>query len=373
MSFLSKVHRKLITYFDIPVVVTTFLICGVGLVILYSAGFNPKTGYSAQMNRQVITMAIGFSVFFFCMIFKRGFWQRSSYVFYAAGCVLLVLVFVNGVAAGGATRWLELGGFRMQPSEFMKLGVILALAKLFSSDRAPLKGYDFRTLPAPVLVLGIPFGLILIEPDLGTSLCVGLIGGSMLLVAGVKKKTLIQLGIMGLVMIPPAWMFLMEDYQKQRVHTFLSPESDPLGSGYHAIQSKIAVGSGMLTGKGFLEGTQSQLRFLPEQTTDFIFSVLAEEWGFVGSFFVLGLYAYLILRLIRLAGQTTDKFSGYVAVGVAALIFWQVVINIGMVIGVLPVVGLTLPLLSYGGSSFITIIAALGIASALVRRKSFYG
>jgi rod shape determining protein RodA len=248
------------------------------------------------------------------------------------------------------------------------MGVILALARLFSSEKVPQDGYGFQELLIPAAVLLLPMAITIVQPDLGTAICQGLIGGVMILLAGVKGRTLLRLGSLGVVLAIPGWSFL-HDYQKKRILNFLSPEMDPLGSGYHAIQSMIAVGSGSEAGKGFLQGTQTQLRFLPEQTTDFLFSVLAEEWGFIGSALVIALYAFLVFRLIQIGSRAADRFSAFVCMGTAALVFWQVVINIGMVTGSLPVVGITLPLLSYGGSSVVTIMASLGLAAGTSARR----
>lgn len=367
----SALARRL-AQIDWWIIGTSVAIFTLSLVVLYSAGYNPELETSPTARRQLISFAIGAVGFTCCAILHPTFWRRWAFLFYGLGCLLLVVILFKGVVAGGARRWLELGGFRMQPSELMKLGIILALARVFSSDRAPREGYGFFALFIPGIVLLVPALLTVAEPDLGTGLCHILIGGSMLLLAGVRPKILLRLLLLALVMLPVVWKFGLKEYQQQRVLTFMSPESDPLGSGYHAIQSKIAVGSGALTGKGFLQGTQTQLRFLPEQTTDFIFSVLAEEWGFFGSSVLLCLYAILILRLIKVASAHQDRFIAFVSFGVAALLFWHVVVNIGMVIGVLPVVGLTLALFSYGGSSLITVLLCLGIVvGANARRYSF--
>ena len=366
-----RFEKRVIAQYEWTVACTLAVFCGIGLLLLHSAGFSHDLSFSPPLRRQAISMGVGACAFFIAMLVRTSLWKRTAYLVYLVGVVLLVAILFHGVVAGGAKRWLHIGSLRLQPSEFMKVGAILALAKLFSSENAPRDGYTFFTLLLPCGMLLIPVLLVAVEPDLGTALCIALIGGSMLALMGIRKNTVIRLGGIALLMLVPAWSFLLKDYQRQRILTFLSPESDPLGSGYHAIQSKIAVGSGMFTGKGFLQGTQSQLSFLPEQTTDFIFSVLAEEWGFIGSVFVLALYWFLILRLLRIASRHTDRFSAFVAVGVAALIFWHVVVNIGMVIGVLPVVGLTLPLISYGGSSLVTIMLALGIVAGSTARRSF--
>jgi rod shape determining protein RodA len=363
--------QRFFANYDWLLTLMVFMMCVAGLGLLHSAGYDPETGTSSPMKRQLFAIGAGFTAFFITAAFKTSFWRRWAYPIYAAGCVLLVLILIHGRVAGGAQRWLELGAFRMQPSEFMKIGLILALGRLFSSEYAPEGGYTLGKLWLPAIVIGIPSVLILVEPDLGTALCHILIGGSMMLIFGVRWKTLLTLAMLGLMLAIPAWGML-KDYQKQRILTFLSPEDDPLGSGYHAIQSKIAVGSGALTGKGFMEGTQTQLRFLPEQTTDFIFSVLAEEWGFVGSISALALYGFLIAHLFGIGIRSSDRFASFVSFGIGIFIFWHVLVNIGMVVGILPVVGLTLPLLSYGGSSMVAFMAGLGIVVGISSRRFMF-
>ena len=362
---------RILKNLDWPLIGAMLALCLTGLVLLYSAGYNPDTKTSPQVMRQLISLSIGFVAFSICISISPAFWKRWAFVFYALGCVLLVAVLFGGNVAGGAKRWLELGGFRFQPSEFMKVALILAFAKVLSSESAPEQGYDFKSLIVPAAVVSLPVVLILVEPDLGTALCHVLIAGSMLLLADVKKSVLLKLSGLGVLLAIPAW-FGLREYQKARIVSFLSPENDPLGSGYHAIQSKIAVGSGSIFGKGFMEGTQTQLSFLPEQTTDFIFSVLAEEWGFIGTASVLAIYAFIILYCLALSSKCHDKFSAYVVCGVSFLIFWHMLVNIGMVIGVLPVVGLTLPLISYGGSSAISIMAAFGLVVGVGMRRSLF-
>ncbi|MCB0343886.1 MAG: rod shape-determining protein RodA [Bdellovibrionales bacterium] len=371
MTSAIRVDRRVLSNFDWLLTGAMLLLCAVGLVVLFSAGHVRETNYSPTMERQFVSMSIGLGVFVICFLLNPTFLRRWSFALYLLGCVLLAALFFKGVYAGGARRWLALGGFRFQPSEFMKLALILAMARIFSAENAPKDGYNMKTLITPVLVMGVPVALILFEPDLGTALCHLLIAGSMLLLAGVRGSTFLKLAIAGIALAYPAWSTL-KDYQKQRVVSFLSPEQDPLGSGYHAIQSKIAVGSGKVFGKGFLEGTQTQLSFLPEQTTDFIFSVLAEEWGFMGSFLVISLFAFLVLHSFAIAGRCRERFSAFVVVGVAMMIFWHMVVNIGMVTGVLPVVGLTLPLLSYGGSSVITFMAGLGLVAGVSMRRFLF-
>lgn len=358
-----KLERGFYSIVDWQVVLLTLLICGISLVVLASAGNDPDSGTSLPMKRQAFAMGTGLVLLFFCSLLNPSFWQRVAYVFYAAVLLLLAAVEIKGVVAGGARRWLDFGMLRLQPSEFCKIAVILVLAKLFSSSKYPREGYTVFTMFLPCFLILLPMILIVLQPDLGTGISVGLIGGSMLLFAGVQRGTLIRLGTLAALSLIPIWKFGLKDYQRLRILNFLHPETDPLGSGYHALQSQIAVGSGSVTGKGFLKGTQTQLRFLPEQTTDFIFSVLAEEWGFIGSAALIALYALLILKILKVSSKCSEPFSSFVCFGVAALLFWHVTLNIGMVIGIVPVVGITLPLLSYGGSSVVTVMTGLGLVS----------
>lgn len=363
--------ERLGSNFDWVFLLILISICGCGLVVLSSAGYDPDVNTSRAMQKQAISMVLGFCAFFLGCFCSTNFWRRSAWFIYAGCLVLLVVIFMTGVVAGGARRWLDLGFFRAQPSEFMKIGVILALARVLSSESAPSDGYSLKTLILPAITLAIPAALTLIQPDLGTALCQCLVGGSLIFLAGVRMKTILFLGSSALIAAFPAW-HMLKDYQRNRILNFITPELDPLASGYHAIQSKIAVGSGALTGKGYLHGTQTQLRFLPEQTTDFIFSVLAEEWGFIGSFFVVSLYIMLIYRILRISSRSADRFSALVTFGVAALFFWQAVVNIGMVTGTLPVVGITLPLLSYGGSSVMTLLFAAGLVAGVNSRRFLF-
>ena len=353
-------------------VILPLLIAASGLVVLRSAGYVPELSMSPPFRRQLISLGLGMSAFLVAAVVKPGVWRRWAYPVYGLCCLMLLAVLLTGSVAGGARRWLMIGSIRIQPSELMKIGLILALARLFSGSGVPRKGYRLLQLFWPAVLIGLPVILILAEPDLGTALCHILIGGSMLFLAGIERRTLLRLCLIAVIAAPVSWSFLLKGYQKQRVLTFLSPESDPLGSGYHAIQSKIAVGSGAIFGKGYHEGTQTQLSFLPEQTTDFIFSVLAEEWGLAGSLLVISLYALLLLHLLGIAAQSEDRFSAFLSFGMAALVFWHTVINIGMVVGVLPVVGLTLSLFSFGGSSMVTVFAGLGMVLGASSRKFFF-
>lgn len=259
----------------------------------------------------------------------------------------------------GAQRWLDLGVFQLQPSELMKITLILALARYFHGTALE----DIRTIKASLIPIGmiiIPTALILKQPDLGTALMLIFAGGAMLFLAGVQLWKFICVGILGAISVPILWSFL-HDYQKQRVLTFLNPENDPLGAGYHIMQSKIALGSGGLFGKGFLEGTQSRLNFLPEKQTDFIFTVLSEEFGFVGSLILLTFFALIILYGFIITVRCTNFFGKFLAFGLTTNFALYVFINVGMVMGLLPVVGVPLPLVSYGGTAMLTLMMAFGL------------
>lgn len=370
---MSYIDRRVISNFDWGLLIYPLLLGGIGLLVLGSAGYDPDTGSSTALKLQATYMLVSWGLFFLATLFTPSVWKRLSVPIYILGIILLlIIIFKGGIIAGGARRWLSLGPVRMQPSEVMKVGLILVLARLFSSNYLPKEGYRISNMWMPLLIMLFPAALILKQPDLGTALCLIAIGFSMLFVAGLRFKTILKLLIPAILLAVPIWHFGLKDYQKQRVLTFLAPEEDPLGKGYHAIQSKIAVGSGSVFGKGYREGTQTQLRFLPEQTTDFIFSVLAEEWGFLGSVIVLLIYILFLFHLLSISAKMADPFSMYVTIGTAALIFLHVFINIGMVIGVLPVVGITLVLLSYGGSSLLTAMLLLGIVAGLNARRFMF-
>jgi rod shape determining protein RodA len=264
---------------------------------------------------------------------------------------------------------LSLGGVNVQPSEFAKITVILALARYLSDRRLP-PPYNLKELIPPAVIIALPTLLILKQPDLGTAMLIILISGVIIFIAGITRGTLVTIGITAVSTAIIGWQFL-HDYQRQRILTFLDPEKDPLGSGYHIAQSKIAIGAGKLFGKGFLKGTQNSLHFLPEQHTDFIFAAYAEQWGFLGVLILLALYFAFLLRAIHIATEARDSFGSYLATGIAAIFFWQVTINIGMVSGLMPVVGIPLPLFSYGGTSMLTSMILISILLNIhYRRKA---
>jgi rod shape determining protein RodA len=275
-----------------------------------------------------------------------------------------------GIITSGAQRWVKIGPLSFQPSEFVKISLILAMAKFFHRPPHP-KGYSLRQLLLPFFLLLLPMVLILKQPDLGTAIILLLVSFSILIFVKIRWSSLLTIGLAGGVAVPLFWGFLKE-YQKKRIITFFNPDLDPLGAGYHLIQSKIAMGSGGILGKGLMKGTQCKLGFLPEQQTDFIFSALGEEWGLVGSLLVVGLYFVLILWGLRVAVQAKDRFGAILAFGVVAMLFWHVFINIGMVLGMMPVVGIPLPLLSYGGSFILSTLIGVGFLLNVSMRRYLF-
>ncbi|MCL4136584.1 UNVERIFIED_CONTAM: hypothetical protein GTU68_015950 [Idotea baltica] len=371
--------------FDWALLSTIILIPIIGLIVLYSSGYDSESaGWSTNwlpfvikskpFLKQLTFLSLGILAILLVISIPSHLYHRYSYLIYFVFLLILLGLLIFGYVSHGSRRWFTLGSLRFQPSEVMKIALILAMARFLSSHPPKDNSYSFKELMLPVAVTIIPMVLIIQQPDLGTALTVGFIGISMILYVGVKLKTFLITSIGSLLSLVPLWLFVLRPYQQRRVLSLLNPDSDPLGSGYHIIQSKIAVGSGKLFGKGYFQGTQTQLEFLPEHTTDFVFSVLAEEWGFFGSVLVLSLYFFLIYRILRISLKSKDLFSALVYFGISMLIFFHVFVNIGMVIGILPVVGLPLPLFSYGGSSLMVNLAALGIVLGMdMRRLIFAG
>jgi rod shape determining protein RodA len=345
----------------------------VGLINLFSATHGPQsTEVEGLFLNQIIWLTTGWSLFFIITILDYNILSRLAWVFFLLNLGAILWVTFFGTIALGAQRWIDMGFFRYQPSETMKLCLILILAKILSTMTIPTRGLGILQLFVPMLILSFPFILVVEQPDLGTAMMLLAIGGSMILFVKVRRSILMTVIILGVVAAPIAWKYALRDYQKARITNFLSPANDPKGTGYNSIQSKIAVGSGMFVGKGFRKGTQSQLEFLPERHTDFIFSVLSEEHGFIGSLTTLGLFCILFLVGIRIASSARDKFGSLCCVGVICYIFWHMFVNIGMVIGLLPIVGVPLPLLSYGGSSMLTTMVGLGIVSSVAYRRYLF-
>lgn len=345
---------------DWTFLVLVLLISAIGVLNIYSTGFSVAGGKTSTLYvKQIQSFLIGFIAMILTFSFDYRRICTYAYVIYCLSVALLVIVSLYGYTTHGSQRWIIVAGFSFQPSELMKLSLILALARYFNDHRS-VWPYSTKEIIPPALLVAVPFFLILRQPDLGTALILFIVFVSAVLFVGVRWLDLLTAAVGFLIMLPVGWFFL-KDYQKERVLTFFNPDRDPFGSGYHIIQSMIAVGSGGLLGKGFLKGTQTQLKFLPEQHTDFIFSAFAEEWGFLGSIFLLILFTLLILWILKIARHSRDYLGTLIAYGFASLIFWGVMINIGMVLGIVPVVGIPLPFFSYGGSAVVVLMMGVGI------------
>ncbi|HSO71979.1 MAG TPA: rod shape-determining protein RodA [Thermodesulfobacteriota bacterium] len=362
--------RRLVQNFDWVLLGLVVIICATGIVNLYSAGYNRGEGTPLYI-KQLYWLAVGLGVMCVTLTYDYRHLEKLSYPIYILSILLLVAVMFGGKMVSGSRRWLPLGPLAFQPAELAKIGIILALSTYFNR-RTRTEAMGIKELIVPGVLVMIPVALIIKQPDLGSGILVALVAGSIILFVGVRWRTLMGCGLTLLMLSPVLWHFL-KDYQRQRVLTFLDPGRDPLGAGYHIIQSMIAVGSGQFWGKGFLQGTQSQLYFLPEQHTDFVFSVFAEEWGFVGSAVLLLLFTALALWGLSVARDCKERFGHLLAVGVTALIFWQIFINLCMVTGFLPVVGIPLPLFSYGGSSLITTLLGVGFLLNIRMRRYLFG
>ncbi len=363
--------RRLVQNFDWFILLLIMAIAGISILNLYSATFAIRAeGGSLVFMKQIYWYCIGFAVLLIMTTFNYYSLERIAYPAYFFTLALLVLVLFHGKISSGSQRWLSFGGFSFQPSELVKISLVISLAKFFN-ERKEFKEYRIRDLWQPFLLVLAPSILIVKQPDLGTALLIVIIGVSMISFAKIYWKSLVILVGSVLSVAPFIW-FNLKEYQQRRILTFLRPDMDPLGAGYHINQSKIAIGSGLFWGKGFLKGTQTRLHFLPEQHTDFAFSVWAEEWGFVGSLVLLSLYLVIILWGISIAKNSKDKFGSMLAIGVTAIVFWQVIINVGMVTGLLPVVGIPLVLFSYGGSSLVATMACLGLLMNIRMRRFMF-
>ena len=352
--------KKPILNLDPTLMGALILLCGLGLVVLYSA----TSGEMAPITRQSIRFAIGFAALVFLAQIPSKQLSDWSLWLYVLGLVLLLVVIVFG-SGKGAQRWLDLGIIRFQPSEVMKIFLPMMVAWYFRDKHMPPSlGHIFVAL----ILIAIPVGLVVRQPDLGTAILIVLSGIFVIFLAGIAWRLLIVFGGLALACMPLFWFYL-HDYQQQRILTLFNPESDPLNTGYHIIQSKIAIGSGGVYGKGWLNGTQSQLDFIPERSTDFIFAVFSEEFGFLGVALLLFAYSFIVMRGLSIAARAQDTYSRLLAGSLSLSFFAYFVVNIGMVSGLLPVVGVPLPLISYGGTSAVTILAAFGILMSIHSRR----
>jgi rod shape determining protein RodA len=353
----SKRDWQHILHFDAALLFGLLAISTLGLFVLYSSA----GGDDQLVTRQIVRLGIAFGVMVIVAQLRPQWLQRWTPWLYGLGLMLLIAVLIAGDVGKGAQRWLDLGLVRFQPSEMMKLAVPMMVAWYLSDKRLPPSGS--RLLIAGGMI-ALPVVLIAVQPDLGTSLLIAGAGFFALFLAGLSWKLLSGLALLATAGAPVLWHF-MHDYQRQRVITFLNPEEDPLGTGYHIIQSKIAIGSGGLFGKGWLNGTQAHLEFLPERSTDFIFAVLGEEFGLFGIGVMLLVYSTIVVRSLYIATQAQDTYGRLLGGSLAMTFFIYLIVNTGMVTGLLPVVGLPLPLVSYGGTSMVTLMAGFGILMSI--------
>lgn len=339
------------------------LVCAaaaVGFAMLYSAA---GASFHPWASRQMIRFGFGIGAMIVVAMIDVRVWLRYAYAFYLVALALLAAVEFGGTVGMGAQRWLDLGAFTVQPSEVMKIALVLALARYFHAISPDDIGRPQFLVP-PVALVTLPTILVLRQPDLGTAVMLTLGSAAIFFLAGVRLWKFVTLGVGAMVAAPILWQ-MMREYQRQRVLTFLNPESDPLGSGYHIIQSKIALGSGGVFGKGFLQGTQSHLNFLPEMQTDFIFTMLAEEFGLAGGLVLLGVYTLIIVYGIAISLGCRNQFSRLLGMGIITTFFFYVFINAAMVMGLIPVVGVPLPLVSYGGTAMLSLLFGFGLLLGL--------
>lgn len=351
MTFFQKVRNT--NWFLIVLICLT---AGFGIAMLYSVAGGDMSPWA---SRQAVRFSVGGALMLFVAFIDIRIWLRLAYPIYAVGLVLLLIVELMGDVGMGAQRWLDLGFFNLQPSEVMKIAIVLAMARYFHGLTAE-DVQRFRWLVVPLLMALVPAGLVLIEPDLGTAILLVFIAAAMLFAAGVLWWKFALVFIAAVASIPFAWDRL-HTYQQARVLTLFNPERDPLGAGYQIMQSKIALGSGGIWGKGFLLGTQSHLNFLPEKHSDFIFTTLGEEFGLVGGLILLGLYSAILIYGFAVAFRARSQFGRLLAVGITTTFFLYVFINIAMVMGLIPVVGVPLPLISWGGSAMVSILIGFGL------------
>lgn len=352
---------------DWILIAVTLLILGVGLLALYSLSAEGGVNY---FFKQSVFAAFGLAIMFFVGFADYRHIEKYSTTLYFVTLVVLAGVLLLGTTVRGTAGWISLGVFYVQPVEIAKVILIIFLASFISKKKSELG--EWTRVIASLILSAILILLVLKQPDLGSGLVLAVIWGGMILASGLRAKHFIVLFILGAALVSGSW-FMLEEYQKNRINTFIHPESDRLGSGYNVLQAIVAVGSGGLTGKGIGHGSQSQLNFLPEKHTDFIFAVIAEELGLAGAFFVIALYAILLYRIKRIGDMASDNFGYLVSVGVLVMFFAQIAVNIGMNIGLFPVTGLPAPLLSYGGSSLFSVLFSLGLLLSSYQRKKTGG
>jgi len=357
-------------HFDWTLFLGVAALAVIGVMNLYSATSVGRGGHAEDYIQQIYWLVGGGILATVIAAIDYRHYERLGYALYAAGVVLLLLVFILGREIRGSSRWIYIGSYSFQPSEFMKLFLVIALAKYLHDDPRS-EGRTLKDLVAPALITAVPTALVLLQPDLGTALILVLVFVSICALMRVRARSLLALGIAGAVLAPVFWGYGLRGYQNERINAWLNPSQNILGYNWDPHQARIAVGNGGWLGQGFMKGSQNQFLFLHEQHSDFPFPVFAEEWGFVGSVALVALYTFLVLWCLRIASLAKDRFGAALAVGVASVLFWHAVFNLGMAIGLLPVVGVTLPLFSYGGSSAMTVLIGVGLVMNVSMRR-FY-
>jgi len=362
--------RRLIEHFDWALFFIMITLMAIGLINLYSATYYDFRGqrFSPYFIRQVMWVILGCLAFLAVLMIDYHHLQNYAVLIYSVGIILLILVLCIGQSSHGAQRWLGVGSVRFQPSEIEKIIIAIAVAAWAASDRIPL--YPSFLEVAFLVLINVPvFVLIAMQPDLGTALLVCLVAGTVVFTKGIRKSWFVG-GMVCLALLAyPVWEKGLKDYQRNRILAAINPDRDPQRTGYHARQARIAIGSGMIWGRGYLKGTQNKLKFLPEKHTDFAFAVWAEEWGFMGSVVLLCLYGLFLYRCFMSIFLAKDAFGTFLCVGLTAIFMWEILINLGMVIGILPVVGVPLPFMSYGGSSVLKAAVAVGLMESVTMRR----
>jgi rod shape determining protein RodA len=360
--------RRLIIHFDWILFLAVMLACGLGVTLIYSSSYGEQSSSLAHLHiKQLYWIGLGLVAMFTIISIDYHSWVRYSYLIYGFSVLLLIYLLYSSRGAG-VRRWIYFMGFSFQPSEFMKPILVLTLGKYFYNRKDSVLG--LREFFSSLLIVGLPLILIVKQPDLGTAITLIPIFLSILFIAGMELKYILGMIFAGAAVVPFVWPYL-KPYQKMRILNFFNPESDPLGAGYHLLQSKIAVGSGGFWGKGLMSGTQNRLHFLPAQHTDFIFSVAAEELGFVGAVGLLILLLFIILRSIEVAFYAHDSLGRIIAIGICAMLLVHLAVNVGMAIGLMPVTGLPLPFISYGGSAMLSSLIGVGILLNIRMRRFF--
>lgn len=365
----KRLSTRAIDHFDWALFLAACSLGVIGVVNLYSATSVARAGLTEMHLQQIYWFVTGGLLATVVAAIDYRHYERLGYVLYGVGIVLLVLVFILGRDVRGSSRWIYIGAFSLQPSEFTKIFMVIALAKYLHDDPPDTLGRTLKDFAIPAGIALVPMFLILRQPDLGTALIHGLIFVSVCLMTRIRWKSLATLTITSAVALPLIWAYGLRDYQRNRITSFLNPEADVKRTGWHAHHARIAIGNGGFTGQGFMKGTQNQYLFLPDQHSDFPFAVFAEDWGFLGCLLLVLLYGFLVIWAIRIASTAKDRFGAVIAIGVGALIFWHALFNLGMVTGLLPVVGVTLPLFSAGGSSVITIMVGIGLLMNVSMRR----